>query len=220
MENKKSILKSRDKIIVAFVLCIGAIIGFYYLGTQNIMKKVDAVNAKVKTLTEERNQLEADYQRKPELEKELSKKQADSKYILAKYPNKDTLENDLLYIINVLKQGKAFGMSKFVRKSAGDFYTFVDKDGKEDESLGKIKATSIEVDIDVTYPYLKNLIEEINQNCDVMVKIEELNLSKDGEHAGLTGSAKLTLYTGYNITKYKDPDFKFDTGKSNIFSAR
>ena len=217
MENKKSRLKARDKVIVAFLVCVIAIIAVFYLGTRNILEKKDAVASENKTLTAEKNELEGYYQRKPELEKELKKKESDSNYILAKYPDKDTLENDLLYIINILKQGKAFGMSKFTRRDVGGFYTFVDKSGKEDSSLGMINATSIEVDIDVTYPYLKNLIEEINQKCDVRVKIEEVNLDKDEENGGLSGTAKLTLYTGYNITKYKDPDFKLKTGKNNVF---
>lgn len=215
-EKKKSGLKERDKQIIIVVLLAALLFVAFKLSTGTFAEKNEQLDKQIKKLSEKRDELVEAENNKDQIEKDTKVKLKEYEAILGKYPEKITIEKVIEYLCNLYKSHQ-FGMPSLTMASDGIFYTFVDSEGKENPELGAIYSTTINCNFIGDYKELKNLIKELNENCPTKVSINTVGLSKGGVTGGVTGSFDLKVYTGCDITKYKEPDFGVDTGKDSIF---
>lgn len=215
-EKKKSGLKERDKQIIIIVLLAALLFVSFRLSTVTFAEKNEQLDKEIKKLTVKRDELREAKDNSEQIQKDTEVKIAEYEAILGKYPEKITLEKIIEYLCKLYKSHK-FGISTLSKADDGIFYTFVDGEGKENPELGAIYSSTINIDFLGDYKELKTLITEINENCPTKVSINNVSLAKNDTTGGVSGNFTLKVYTGCNITKYKEPDFGIDAGKSSIF---
>lgn len=215
-EKKKSGLKERDKQIIIVVLLAALLFVSFKLSTGTFAEKNEQLDKQINKLTQKRDELVEAKARSEEIQKETEVKLAECKAILGKYPEKMTIEKIIEYLCE-LYSSHQFGIPNLSKVDDGIFYTFVDSEGKENPELGAIYSTTVEISFLGDYKELKNLITEINEKCPTKVNIKSFTFGKGDIIGGISGTAVLSLYTGCDVTKYKEPDFGVDSGKDSIF---
>ena len=215
-EKKKSGLKERDKQIIIIVLLAALLFLAFKLSTGTFAEKNEQLDKQINKLTEKRDELVEAKSRSEEIQKETKVKLAEYEAILGKYPEKVTIEKIIEYMCQ-LYSSHQFGVSGVSFSDDGIFYTFVDSEGKENPELGAIYCLTITCDYIGDYKELKKLVSELNQKCPAKVSIDTISLSKGSITGGVAGGVTLKVYTGCDVTKYKEPDFGVDSGKDSIF---
>lgn len=215
-EKKSSGLKERDKQIIIIILMAALLFVSFKLSTGTFADKNDQLDKEIKKLTVKRDELLDAESRREEIEKDTKVKMEEYKLILGKFPEKTSMEKIIEYLCG-LYQNHQFGVNNLSKVDNGIFYTFVDNEGKENPQLGSINSTTVTCNYVGDYKELKSLFDEINIKCPTKVNITSVSLSRDDAVGGISGQFVMDIYTGFNITKYEEPDFGVDTGKSNVF---
>ncbi len=216
MAETKSTLKSRDKAILK--ICIAIIITIVcYLGSNSINTKTNVLKKENETLQKRVDALEQAEKNANTLRKELKKMDADTKYILDKFPSDMTFEKVLKKVSTLWDKKYAFGMTSISYTDNGVFYTFQDDTGKESESLGKISSVTLEVEYSTDLETLENLIDYINQEFETKTSISSINMDISKEINSVEGKVTFTVYYGGKTREYEIPKFDVDTGKKSLF---
>ena len=218
--DKNSSLKARDRALVKLGIAALIAAGGYVLGTQVLSPKVDVLDKSNGELSVKVSELKNAAARTNEIKKQLVKMEEDKKYILGKFPSDFTIEKAIETISNdiIEKFGNSIGEISYIDN--GDFFTFVNEDGIEDSSLGKISSATVSVSFGTNYPVLKEIIKYLNEELPTKVSIHSLDVKTSDKLAGiggLEGEATFIVYYGATITPYTPPVFNVDISKDNLF---
>lgn len=216
-EKKKSGLKERDKQIVVAVILLIILFFAYRFATVTMAEKIEEADTKIAKKTEKRDNLKEADSRRDEITRENELLELDSEEILKAYPERTSLEKVISYLV-LLFDKYSFGVGNIVWEEEGAFYSFVDAKGKEDTKNGTITSTKLIFEFNCNYRVLRKLINFINNGCPTRLKINRIEVSYDDTVGGLMGEVEISVFTGYNITKYKEPEFNVDIGKDALFA--
>lgn len=215
-EKKKSGLKERDKQIIIVIVLAVALFLSYRFATVTMAANIDKADKTIVEKTKKRDELKAADARRDEIKKENEKMELDSKDILKKYPTRTSFEKIIEYLVFLFDK-YSFGIGNLSYEDQGVFYSFVDEKGKPIPNGGTINTTKLMIEYNCNYRVLRKLINFINNECPTRVKIEKIEVSYDETAGGLIGEVELSVYTGYNIKDYKEPDFGVDIGRDSVF---
>ena len=215
--NKKgSSLKQKDLAIIKIAVAALIAVICYLFGT-SLEGKTASLKQENSKLAERVAKLEDAQKNEDELNKNLQKITSDTKYILKKFPSNYTFEKAMKKVCELWDERYAFGMTSMSYADNGVFYTFMDKTGKEDESLGKISSVTVTIEYSTDLDTLKTMIDLINQKFDTKVTIETIDINPSEDIKSVEGSVVFTLYYGATERPYEEPKFDVDIGKKNMF---
>lgn len=217
-EKKRSGLKERDKQIIIVILILIALFFSYRFATVTMANNIDKADKTIEQKKERRDELKAADAERDKIIKENKQMKLDSKDILKKYPEHTSLEKVLEYLV-LLFDKYSFGIGNMNYEEQGMFYSFVDEKGKPVTGGGTINATKLTFEYNCNYRVLRKLVNFINYECPTRIKIEKIEIGYDEQAGGLIGKIELSVYTGYDISKYKEPDFGVDEGREDLFES-
>ena len=216
-KKKKSALKERDKQIIIVLVLALALVFSYRFATGTMTEKIEAADKTIKEKKEERDILVDANNRREDIEKETRELEEANEKILKQYPEKTSMEKVIEKLV-MLFEKYTFGISSLRYEPTGTFFNFVNAEGADDATSGSINGTSLTFEFNTTYSVLRKLITYINNESETRLKIDSLEASVNETSGGLTGTIRISVFTGYNITKYEEPDFGVDIEKDSIFA--